>query len=151
MNHEPEFGSWCDFTTLEKSVEYDGLHLGEYTFHVKAKTRANQVSTEAVRSFSVTSGGIAPKEMVSFTVISSSASVNQGDALKLTATVLYSDGTSEDVSNRTECRWTSKNPSIAAVDASGSVRGVAQGTAEITVSYSGYEASASIEVLPGGR
>ena len=71
-----------------------------------------------------------------------SVSLNEGGTTQLTATVLPSDATNKNVS------WNSNNTSVATVNSSGLVTGVANGSATITVTTEdgGYTATCNVAV-----
>ena len=73
------------------------------------------------------------------------ATVRIGDTFRLTATVSPSNASNKTVT------WTSSNTNVATVDSSGYVRGIAAGTATITVTSSnGLTARCTITVQPAG-
>ncbi len=75
----------------------------------------------------------------------SSAGLNEGETLQLTATVMPEDATNRSVT------WTSSNEVVATVDQNGLVTAVAAGTATITATtIDGSELSASCEVTVNG-
>jgi uncharacterized protein YjdB len=65
-----------------------------------------------------------------------------GETATLTATASYSDGTSSSV----DADWESSDPSVASVDTSGTVTGVAAGTATVTGTYGGQSGSVVMTV-----
>ena len=67
-----------------------------------------------------------------------------GGTQQLTATLLLSDGSSQDVTKT--AAWNSSAPSTATVSASGVVTAVAAGSAQITAMAGGLSASASVQV-----
>jgi len=68
--------------------------------------------------------------------------VDIGGTAQLTATATYSDGSSNDVSS--SVTWSSADPRVASVSASGMVSGSATGNVAITASYQGQSASTTI-------
>ncbi len=86
--------------------------------------------------------------VVDLQISPSSLDLPVGREQALTLTAFYSDGTNEVVSSQSS--WTSSDSSIATVVASGSegglVRGVAEGNATITASYSGINETAEVLV-----
>lgn len=76
-----------------------------------------------------------------------SASINVGQSLKLTATVYPENATNKEVS------WSSSNTSVAAVDQTGNVTAVGEGTAKIMVSTSngGHQAACTVTTLGGEK
>lgn len=71
---------------------------------------------------------------------SSAGMIVSGDSLTLIATVLPDDAANKNVS------WTSSNPSVADVDASGTVTALAEGTATITVTTEDGSKTATCEI-----
>ncbi|MBV7437198.1 Ig-like domain-containing protein [Aeromonas sp. sif2416] len=67
-----------------------------------------------------------------------------GQGSQLAASGSYSDGTTTDVTANVQ--WSSDNPAVATVDASGLVTGVAPGTATITGTLDGQSATLSVTV-----
>jgi YVTN family beta-propeller protein len=67
-----------------------------------------------------------------------------GSSTQLTATGTYSDGSAKDISGT--ATWSSSNPAVAAVSASGLVTAVAPGTTTITAALAGLSATASVTV-----
>lgn len=69
------------------------------------------------------------------------AKINIGDAITLSASVVPTNATYKNV------QWSSNNPNIATVDANGKVTGISTGTATITATaHNGVKATAIIEV-----
>jgi len=91
------------------------------------------------------SGPAAPPAVASVGVTITPSSITAGTRATATATVR--DGAGNALSGRTVA-WSSGNAAIAAVDASGTVTGVAPGTAEITATSEGRFGSATITVTP---
>ncbi len=80
----------------------------------------------------------------SVSVAPSSATVARGATRQLTATALYNNGASQDVTALAS--WQSSNSTVASVSTSGLVTANAVGTATITASYRGYSGSTTITV-----
>lgn len=70
------------------------------------------------------------KSFVAIIVAPSSASLALGGTQQFSATVLFSDGSTSDVS--TQATWTSSDTSVATIDASGLATGLASGLTNIT-------------------
>ena len=85
----------------------------------------------------------AEKEVTSITLEPTSATLNVGETVTITATITPSDALNTDVT------WTSSNPSIATVDANGVVTAIASGTVTITATNtnSGVSATCAITVV----
>ena len=88
------------------------------------------------------------KEVESITIISSGGSlkIEKGKTTSLTVRVYYSDNTNELISS-SSATWTSLNSSIANVNGSGAVTGVAVGSTSIIATYGGKSANISVEVV----
>lgn len=72
--------------------------------------------------------------------------INVDDYDYMTALALYTDSSSEDVSTR-DVVWTSLTPSIATIDADGTVTGQSPGLATLQVTYDGKTATATTWVM----
>ena len=85
-----------------------------------------------------------PVAVTGVTVSPTSQTIEARKTVQLTATVAPSDATNKKVS------WTSSNTNVATVDENGKVKGVAEGTATITVTTAdgGFTATATITVTP---
>jgi uncharacterized protein YjdB len=86
----------------------------------------------------------------SMTVTPSTATINQGQAVQLTARLVdeFGDPLSAKVS------WSSSNPSVATVSVGGTVLGRREGRAAIIASAGGRAQSAAVHVIPdetGGK
>ena len=86
----------------------------------------------------------------SMTVIPSTATIGQGQAVQLTARLVdeFGDPLNAKVS------WSSSNPSVATVSVSGTVLGRLEGRAAITATAGGRAQSAAVHVIPeesGGK
>jgi uncharacterized protein YjdB len=71
-------------------------------------------------------------------------SIAKGTTLPFTATGLFSDGTSQDLT--TQVAWTSSSPSIATINASGIASALAVGTTTITATKSGITDTSDLTV-----
>ena len=69
-----------------------------------------------------------------------------GATQQLTATAIYSDSSTQNVTNDPTTTYTSNNLAAATVSATGLVAAVANGTATITVSHGGFSATATATV-----
>lgn len=72
------------------------------------------------------------------------ASVPVGQALNMSATGVYSDGSVVDLTRA--ARWTSSDPLVAGVGRSGLARGLAQGATRITATYAGVQGDRLLQV-----
>ena len=100
-------------------------------------TGASKVGTASVN--------VMPPAVASVQLTPSSADILVGDVLQLNATPRDADGNA--LTGRT-ITWSSSNSSIASVSSSGSVTGLAQGTATITATSEGISSTADITVSP---
>src|SRR5690348_2114584 len=113
------------------------------------------VSTRKIGSTEIVAAGaskvgtasmnVMPPAVASVQLTPSSADILVGDVLQLNATPRDADGNA--LTGRT-ITWSSSTPSVAAVSSSGSVEGVAQGTATITATSEGISSTADITVSP---
>lgn len=74
----------------------------------------------------------------------SSASLTAGMTQQLTATAVYSDGTSQNVS--ASANWNTSNSAVATIDAQGMLTAVAAGDATIDVAFAGRQSSMQLHV-----
>ena len=86
----------------------------------------------------------ATKTLVSISISPSAPSLLAGSTQQLSATGTYSDGTSADLT--TTAIWTSSNGTVATVSSGGLISSAATGSATITASESGQNATAVISV-----
>ena len=94
------------------------------------------------RQFRVKQAGMPVVEVTSVTLDRASLEVEVGKVKKLSATVNPSDATDPGLS------WSSSSDAIATVDGEGNVKGIAQGTATITVqSRNGKSATCQVTVV----
>ncbi|MDB5959252.1 MAG: hypothetical protein JWP59_546 [Massilia sp.] len=90
--------------------------------------------------------GLPAADLVSVVVTPAAASVAIGAAQQFTAVAAYSDGSAVDVSAKSA--WTSANPAVATVNATGLASGVTAGAVNISAAFGGKNASAALTVLP---
>ena len=74
----------------------------------------------------------------------SSSTINGGSTVQFTATGTYTDGTVANISN--SATWSSSNPSVATVSASGLATGAGAGTTTITATSGAVSGNASLTV-----
>jgi uncharacterized protein YjdB len=82
----------------------------------------------------------------SISVTPSTAEVAPNTFVDLTATATLSDGTTQVITN--DVTWSSSNPSVAAVDNTGSVGGVSPGNVTITAQFGAVSATSTVLVNP---
>ena len=87
---------------------------------------------------------------VSIVVSPASASINVGSDQVFTATAIYADSSSKDITHNVLTTWSSSNLSVATVVSNGTLGGVASGvmagSSVISASYGGVSGSANLEV-----
>ncbi|HKT07315.1 MAG TPA: Ig-like domain-containing protein [Gemmatimonadaceae bacterium] len=113
------------------------------------------VSTKKIGSTQIVASGdskvgtasvnVMPPAVASVQLTPSSADILVGDVLQLVATPRDADGNA--LTGRT-ITWSSSNQAVATVSSSGSVSGVAQGTAVITATSEGVSSTSDITVSP---
>jgi uncharacterized protein YjdB len=74
--------------------------------------------------------------------------LTKGAMLQFHAVVLYSDGTSKDVTESSDTVWNTSNPRIATVSDDGMVTGISEGLVDISASYKGEKANEHFAVTP---
>ena len=93
-----------------------------------------------------------PVTIASGAISPSNPTVNFADTVSFTASVTYSDGSSQKISNSPEITWSSSDPAIvqinAAGDGSASVTTKARGKSVIIAQYKGNLATTLIAVVP---
>jgi uncharacterized protein YjdB len=119
-------------TVTEGRVQ--GLQAGPF------RLKASLGALEATRSVTIT-----PAVLRSIQVTPASVSLAKGTSDQLTATGLFTDGTSQPLT--TQVSWESSDGAVA-VSPSGEVTALSQGSATITARMSGIEGSSSITVTP---
>jgi hypothetical protein len=92
--------------------------------------------------FLLLAGFAQAQTVTSLAIAPNQPSVNIGGTTQLTATASYSDGSSNSVSS--SVAWSSADPRMVSVSASGVAAGNATGTVAITATYQGQTATASI-------
>ena len=129
-----DFPEWADF--IWGSVNYSG---STYISHSSTPTGYATPSSDTINGYN--SGG-ATVSVTGVSLNKNSTSIEVGGAETLEATIAPSNASNHGVS------WTSSNTSIATVSNNGTVRGVAEGNATITVTTSdgGYTATCTITV-----
>jgi uncharacterized protein YjdB len=88
---------------------------------------------------------ITPSTLVSFTVSPSLGHCLVGETAAFTATGLFSDGATRDVTSRVQ--WASADPAVATVGATGAATGLAEGRTTITATGAGSTVSVLLDVL----
>ncbi len=137
-------GDWDDFDAIELTTELD-LTSGEHTFRIQSSGS----STWQWNGDNITLTLVGGPEIVDVTDVTlnhSSATLEIGGSVQLTATVLPVDATNKSVT------WTSSNNAYASVDANGVVTAIDGESATITVTTDegGFTATSIITINPGG-
>jgi hypothetical protein len=121
---------------------------GTYPIVVTSGTNPNYTIVYVNGTLTVTSP--AP---VSLTLSPPSVNLNPGQSTAFTLTAASANGTKTNAS--AAAKWSSSNPAIASVSASGLVKAISKGRATIVTSFGGLTASASVSVVakanPKGR
>ncbi len=117
----------------------------------KGRTRGTGVGTATIRAAyqgvaGTTTVTVTDAVIDHLTVTPPTASIPKGTSVQLTATAVFSDSSTQNVS--ADASWTTSNAETASVDATGKVQGLAEASATITASYSGQSASAVVSVTP---
>jgi Bacterial Ig-like domain (group 2) len=89
-------------------------------------------------------GGLRTPTLSQLVVTPATKSIPKGTSLALTATGLYSDGTTKNLT--ASVAWQASPVSVAAVNAQGGVEGKSVGTADVTAAYESLTGSASVTV-----
>jgi len=89
------------------------------------------------------SNSTSPSATLQSVVISGTAPA-KGASVQFTATAMYSDGSTRDVTST--ATWATSDSTIATVTTAGMVTGVADGTASITVTYATASTSDPIQI-----
>jgi len=84
-----------------------------------------------------------PPTLSKVEVIPTSASILEGQTQQFTATAVYSDGSTQDVTG--QAAWSSSDPAVATV-AAGLATGVGAGSATIQAAYEGKDGQATLTV-----
>jgi uncharacterized protein YjdB len=110
---------------------------GTYQFRVRVEDSDGDADSESCTV-------VVTPPVASVSVTPSSATVTVGATTPLTATPKDAQGNALD----RPVSWSSSDPAVAAVDGSGLVTGVAEGSATVTASSEGKSGSAAITVTP---
>ena len=74
--------------------------------------------------------------------------LTKGAMLQFHAMVMYSDGTSKDVTDSDDTVWNTSNPRIATVSEDGMVTAVNEGVVDISANFKGEKANEHFAVTP---
>ncbi len=93
-----------------------------------------------------TSLTVSPAVLTSISVSAASPNINQGSTDQFTASGLYSDNSTQDLTGLVA--WTSATPSVATISSAGLASGIAPGNSTISASYQGISGSTALAVSP---
>ncbi|VEG94961.1 Bacterial Ig-like domain (group 2) [Aeromonas encheleia] len=122
--------------TIDLNGEATAFNEGNTIISAKFQNVTSNASTLEVTGATLNAGGL--------TITVPPMTLSAGLTGQLAANGSYSDGSSVNVT--TSVSWTSSDPAVATVDASGLVTGVAPGTATITGTLDGQSATLSVTV-----
>ena len=129
--------TWASSNSAVASVSAQGLvnALGVGSSNISATFGSQQ----GVYPLTITNASL-----TGIAVTSSAGSVAKGASAQLTATATYSDGSTADATNLVT--WSSSNANVATVNSQGAVNAVGVGSATLTASLNGQQASTSVTV-----
>jgi uncharacterized repeat protein (TIGR02543 family) len=130
--------TWSSGNTLVATVSSGGSVTAVSAGNATITVRTQSGGYTATSSITVNAPPVVPVTAVNLSATSLELDVNESAALL--ATVLPSNATDKSIS------WSSNNPSIASVNASGVVTGISEGSATITVSTSNPSVSGTCTV-----
>lgn len=135
--------TWGSTASAVASVDANGLVTAVGAG--AATITATKGLIQGTATITVTSPG---PTLSSITLSPASSSLTIGQAVDITATATYSDGTSGAIDNSSV--WTSSAPTVASVDAMGLVTALLAGSSTITAAKGGKSGTATITVNPSG-
>ncbi|WP_193003613.1 beta strand repeat-containing protein [Aeromonas simiae] len=110
-----------------------GLAIGQATITAAAQGKKGEAT------ITVSELGISRIQL-----LSSTATLAKGTSVKIKAMAILEDNSSADIS--TQASWSSSDSTVATVDASGTVKGIAAGKATINAALKGVKASTSLTI-----
>ncbi|MNF42928.1 gamma-glutamyl-gamma-aminobutyrate hydrolase [compost metagenome] len=122
--------------TIDLVGEATAFNEGNTIISAKFQSVTSNASTLEVTGAALNAGGL--------TITVPPLTLAAGQSSQLAASGAYDDGTTKDVTH--DVHWSSSNPAVATVDASGLVTAVAPGTATITGTLDGQSATLSVTV-----
>src|SRR4029077_16547266 len=150
-------GTFTDHSTqdITKTVQWGSSSAAVATISNASGTQglASSVGT-GVSTISASSGSVIgstpltvnPAMLASIAVSAAANSTPAGTTDQFTATGTFSDGTTKDLTS--SVTWTSSNPSLATINASGLAKGLMNGTSTISASTGSSSGSATLTVTP---
>ncbi|MGH9529025.1 MAG: Ig-like domain-containing protein [Terriglobales bacterium] len=146
-------GTYNDGSTqdLSSKVVWSGAVPGVVDLSATGLVTATSLGTATITATDGSISGMTAVTVsaavpVSLAVSPANQSVTVGFTQQFRAVELFSDGTKRSVT--TQATWTSTDPDIAAVSASGVATGADVGTASINASYRSVTGSTSLTVIP---
>ncbi len=121
------------------SVDKTGMALAKHA----GNTVIEAVSGSVTGRVTLT---VPPATLTSISLTPPTSSVPKGGTIQLSATALYADGTTADVTN--SVTWASSASGVAGVNSTGLVTGAAMGTAMITATSGQIRGAETLTVLP---
>ena len=133
--------TWSSSNTTVASISASGLalgiHQGSSTISATLNTADGPVTGAAALGVIVT--------LTSLTITPVNPSIANGTSLQLTATGIFSDGSTQNLTN--SVNWTSSTPAVATVTGSGGlVTGASVGSTTITATQGGVSATTTVTV-----
>ncbi len=130
--------TWTTSNGAVAGVNANGLATGNAAGSAQISA-TYQGFTASTMSFTVT-----PATLISIAFSPASPTVAAGTSAQVTVTGTYSDGTTQDLTSA--ARYTSSNPAVATVNASGLITGISQGMDTVTVSAGGQTSTFTVSV-----
>nr|WP_277751220.1 Ig-like domain-containing protein [Granulicella sibirica] len=130
--------AWTSSNGAIVAINANGLATGEGTGAAQL-TASYQGQTASTSSFTVT-----PATLVSIAFSPATPSVAAGTTAQVTTTGNFSDGSTQDLSG--SATYSSSDPTVATVSATGLVSGVAPGTSVVTVTAGGMTSTFTVNV-----
>ena len=115
---------WTSSNTGVATIDTNGLATGVSTGTTTISAALGGVSNSTTLTVQ------APATLMSIAVMPTNSSILAGASQQFTATGTYSDGSTQNLSNRVA--WTSSNTGVATIDTSGLATGVSNGTTTIS-------------------
>ena len=129
--------SWISSNSAVAAVSSTGLVSGVGTGSSTIQAASGSVTGLAALT-------VTPAVLSSIAVSPANASIAKGRTQQFTATGMYSDGSSQNVTN--SVTWTSSNPAIAAISSAGMASGMAIGNSTIQAALGSATGSAILTV-----
>jgi uncharacterized delta-60 repeat protein len=145
------FGNFTDGTqqNISASVTWSSSNTGVATINATGLATAVDPGTTVVRATSGAISGTATlnvtdARIVSLAISPTNASIPNGTSLQYVATGTFSDGSTRNLTS--SATWSSTNPGVATINATGRATGVSVGNTNIGASFGGVSASTGLTV-----